>query len=98
LIVADVGQGDVEEIDIIVPGGNYGWRIKEGTFDFDPTVAPNPAATLIDPVAEYTRPGKANGLLEVGISVTGGVVYRGTDFPSLVGKYLFGDFSTAFAP
>ncbi|TWT78554.1 Quinoprotein glucose dehydrogenase B precursor [Posidoniimonas polymericola] len=98
LFVADVGQGNVEEINLIESGGNYGWRIKEGTFDFDNTVSPNPAAPLIDPVAEYTRAGRNNGLQEIGISVTGGVVYRGSEFPELVGKYLFGDFSTGFAP
>lgn len=96
-IVADVGQGDVEEINIVESEGNYGWRIKEGTFDFDATVSPDPNVPLIDPVAQYTRPGKANGLLEVGISVTGGVVYRGSNFPQLQGKYLFGDWSTGFS-
>ena len=56
LFVADVGQGDVEEINIIESGGNYGWRIKEGTFDFDSTVTPNPDAELVDPIAEYAHP------------------------------------------
>lgn len=99
-IVADVGQGRVEEINLIESGGNYGWRILEGTFDFDPTVAPDPVVPLIDPIAEYTHPGlgPTTGLPEFGISVTGGVVYRGNAFPELQGKYLFGDFSTQFAP
>lgn len=98
LIAADVGQGAVEEVNLIVKGGNYGWRIKEGAFDFDPTVAPNPAVPLIDPIAQYTRASVNNGLPKIGISVTGGVVYRGTEFPELFGKYLFGDFSTGFNP
>ena len=98
LIVADVGQRDFEEINLIESGGNYGWRIKEGTFDFDNTVSPDPDVPLIEPIAQYTHPGRDNGLPEFGISVTGGVVYRGNDFPDLVGKYLFGDFSTQFAP
>jgi glucose/arabinose dehydrogenase len=36
LYLADVGQNSLEEVDIIVKGGNYGWNIKEGTFYFDP--------------------------------------------------------------
>jgi glucose/arabinose dehydrogenase len=36
LYAGDVGQNDVEEVDVIRPGGNYGWRFKEGGFFFDP--------------------------------------------------------------
>lgn len=96
--VADVGQRDFEEVNLVESGGNYGWRIKEGSSDFDSTVSPNPVVPLIDPIAEYTRQGKNHGLPEIGISVTGGVVYRGSDFPQLDGKYIFGDFSTQFVP
>jgi glucose/arabinose dehydrogenase len=96
LFVADVGQGVVEEVNVITAGGNYGWRIKEGTRDFDATVSPNPPATLVDPIAEYAHPNTETELLEVGISVTGGAVYRGDDFPELQGKYIFGDWSTGF--
>ncbi len=100
-IVADVGQGLVEEVDLIEAGGNYGWRIKEGTFDFDNTVSPNPPAALLDPIAQYSRPsggGPGTGLPQIGISVTGGVVYRGSESPALDGVYIFGDFSTNFSP
>ncbi len=96
LFLGDVGQGDVEEVDIIESGKNYGWRIKEGTFDFDPTVTPSPVVPLEDPIAEYTRFGKDNGLPEIGVTVVGGFVYRGNDFPELVGKYIFADWSTGF--
>ncbi|MCO6046022.1 PQQ-dependent sugar dehydrogenase [Aeoliella sp. ICT_H6.2] len=101
LIVADVGQNLIEEVNLIEKGGNYGWRIKEGTFDFDATVSPSPVVPLIDPIAQYTRNsagGAATGLKQIGISVTGGVVYRGSEFPELDGVYFFGDFSTNFAP
>ncbi len=96
MLIADVGQNAVEEINILAAGANYGWRIKEGTFDFDATVTPDPVVPLVDPIAEYAHPGSNNGLLEVGLSVTGGVVYRGSDFPELNGKYVFGDWSTGF--
>lgn len=95
LFVADVGQGEVEEINLVASGDNLGWRNKEGTFDFDVT-APG-TRPFVDPVAQYQHPGRGlAGLTEIGLSVTGGCFYRGTQFPSLEGKYLFGDWSTDF--
>ena len=93
--IADVGQGDVEEVNLLERGANYGWRVKEGTFDFDPTSTPDMTSPLSDPIAQYAHPGSANGLPEIGISVTGGVVHRGAD-AALNGTYLFGDWSTSF--
>jgi glucose/arabinose dehydrogenase len=94
LVVADVGQGQLEEIDIVQAGGNYGWNLKEGTFGFDPEegTVHDPADDLpehlIDPVAQYDH--------DEGISITGGFVYRGIRIPELAGKYVFGDFSSSF--
>ncbi len=94
LIVGDVGQNDIEEIDIVHAGGNYGWNLKEGTFRFDPatgTVNDDMSglpAGLIDPVAQYDH--------DEGITVIGGFVYRGSAIPELWGKYVFGDFSSGF--
>lgn len=97
LFCADVGQGKVEEIDLITSGGNYGWRVKEAGFDFDAT-APNGGLPLIPPIAQYEHPGliPSLGLPAYGISVTGGYVYRGTAIPGLIGKYIFGDWGTTF--
>ena len=95
MFIADVGQGDVEEINLLEAGANYGWRVKEGTFDFDSTVTPDAGGPLTDPIAQYAHPNSENGLPKIGLSVTGGVVYRGDD-PTLHGKYLFGDWSTGF--
>ncbi|MFO0839301.1 MAG: PQQ-dependent sugar dehydrogenase [Phycisphaerae bacterium] len=99
LIVADVGQNQFEEIDIVTNGGNYGWVFREGFHCFDPFNPNTPPATctsvghlgepLIPPIAEYSH--------AQGISITGGYVYRGSRFPALQGLYLFGDWSTAFA-
>ncbi len=95
LFVADVGQRFYEEINIVEQGGNYGWRVKEGLHDFDPTT-PIPGGTvLLDPIAEYSHPNAPDGV-KVGISVTGGFVYRGSLVPELDGKYIFGDWSTSF--
>ncbi len=98
LFLADVGQGDIEEVNVILSGGNYGWRIREGSSDFDPNVVPNPNVTLIDPIAEYAHPGVGNGLPEVGLATVGGFVYRGSEFPELVGKYVFADWGNGFTP
>jgi uncharacterized repeat protein (TIGR03806 family) len=88
LWLGDVGQGSFEEIDRIVRGGNYGWDFREGAHCFEP--ANNcPTAGLIDPVAEYGR--------NVGFSITGGFVYRGTQSTVLSGRYIFGDFGGMIA-
>jgi glucose/arabinose dehydrogenase len=102
LILADVGQNTVEEIDRVVPGGNYGWAVKEGDFLFNRSTgavgARNPGvpAGLIDPIS-----GPA-GTLEYdhgdGISITGGFVYRGNLLPELYGKYVFGDLALRNLP
>lgn len=101
LICADVGQLDVEEIDLITNGGNYGWRVKEGTLDFDGTAPAGPGA-LVAPIAAYAHPLAllGHGLLpgsellpRYGSSITGGYVYRGSAIPSMVGKYLFADYA-----
>ena len=88
LIIGDVGQNNIEEIDIGVSGGNYGWNKKEGTFLFNPddgTIMPDPfpRPKLTDPVAQYSH--------FDGIAVVGGFVYRGALAPVLTGKYVCGD-------
>jgi uncharacterized repeat protein (TIGR03806 family) len=80
----DVGQGELEEVDRIVLGGNYGWRCLEGTENTGLGCGPNPDP--IPPVAQYGR--------NLGFSTTGGFVYRGSAIPSLVGRYVFADFGS----
>ena len=85
LWAGDVGQNQREEIDIIVRGGNYGWRIYEGTLSYlNPTNLP--ASNFVAPVLDYGR-----GL---GVSVTGGYVYRGAALAGFNGAYFYGDFSS----
>jgi len=94
MYIADVGQNTIEEIDLGVAGGNYGWNLKEGSFFFDdngdgpgfvtdqdPGVPPG----LIDPIAEYDH--------DEGIAVIGGFVYRGAGDGRLNGRYILGDYS-----
>ncbi len=86
LWVGDVGQAAREEIDRVVSGGNYGWRCREGTLT-TANACPGVTGPFQAPIAEYNNPG-------VGFSVTGGYVYRGTAIPSLVGRYVFGDYGS----
>ena len=80
--LGDVGDSSLEEVDRIISGGNYGWPIMEGTQCTNPN--PNCNKSLYQlPIAEYER--------SLGVSVIGGYVYRGSQSPSLVGKYIFGD-------
>lgn len=84
LWVADVGQDLWEEVDILKKGGNYGWRIMEGLHCYNP---PNcDTAGLIKPIWEYGHNS------EGGNSISGGYVYRGRNFPELIGKYIYADF------
>jgi uncharacterized repeat protein (TIGR03806 family) len=85
LWAGDVGQGAWEEIDVVVLGGNYGWRFREGAHCYSPTSG-CPTAGLIEPVSEYDH--------SLGSSVTGGYVYRGSAVASLAGRYVFGDFAS----
>jgi glucose/arabinose dehydrogenase len=86
LIVADVGQGAVEEIDFAARGHtaglNFGWRVFEGRrVNFDGESAPGAVA----PVFTYSHDGG-------GCSITGGVVVRDPRLRGWVGSYLYGDF------
>jgi glucose/arabinose dehydrogenase len=82
LWAGDVGQNAWEEIDLVEVGENYGWNDREGAHCFDP--ASGCADTFREPHSEYAH--------ALGRSVTGGLVYRGSDVPDLVGWYVFGDF------
>lgn len=87
MIIGDVGQGAWEEIDYEPAGRggrNYGWRYREGAHDGTTTTPPY-YTPLTDPLYEYDR--------NVGASITGGVVYRGSRLvPGYRGRYFFADF------
>ena len=85
--VGDVGQGAREEVDTpIVKGGNYGWRVYEGSLctNNDPSLCPN-TQDYIFPIFDYTHSGGR-------CSLTGGYVYRGAQGAVPTGTYLYGDY------
>ncbi|XP_071962315.1 HHIP-like protein 2 [Antedon mediterranea] len=86
IICGDVGQSDYEEIDIIVKGGNYGWRAKEGFECYDYDMCSDPKWLVNEELPIHTYPHT------VGKSVTGGHIYRGCLFPNMNGHYIYGDF------
>ncbi|MDW3649593.1 MAG: PQQ-dependent sugar dehydrogenase [Bacteroidia bacterium] len=80
---SEIGQSDREEINVIEKGNNYGWSFREGTISA-PRTPPNPLlGTLTEPVIDFDRSDAR--------AIIGGYVYRASKFPSLVGKFLCGD-------
>ncbi len=82
---ADVGQNLWEEINLLTSGGNYGWNRREGLHPFG-AKGTGPRPEYIDPIWEYHH--------DIGKSITGGTVYRGTRLPELQGHYLHADYVT----
>src|SRR3990172_4831126 len=82
LWVADVGQSQREEIDIVEKGKNYGWNIMEGSL----TYSSGSQAGLELPVWEYGR--------DQGVAIIGGYIYRGSTSIGLTGAYIYGDYGS----
>jgi glucose/arabinose dehydrogenase len=85
LYVGDVGQEQQEEIDIVTNGGNFGWNCFEGELAFNNVPACS-TETFVAPEVVYNDDPTGPD------AVTGGVVYRGTALPGLVGFYVYTDF------
>jgi len=86
LYVADVGQGRLEEVDVVPasrPGVNYGWNIMEGSACYNAASCNRQGLEL--PALEYDHTGGA-------CSITGGFIYRGTLIPEIAGQYFYSDF------
>jgi glucose/arabinose dehydrogenase len=100
LFMADVGQSTREEVDLQPTGSgggeNYGWKVMEGDYCFDPDPidedCPTGTPSCFD--AAYTAPIHVYPHQNGNCSITGGYVYRGSAIPSLQARYLFGDYCT----
>jgi len=90
LWIADVGQSELEEIDVqpaaSAGGENYGWRLMEGSACYDPPANCNDGS-LVLPIHEYTHGGTP-----FRCSISGGYVYRGAAVAELEGRYVFADY------
>jgi glucose/arabinose dehydrogenase len=92
MLVTNIGQANIESVNLILPGGDYGWPIREGNFLIHPDGNINKAHELpsddknfniIYPVAEYDH--------DEGKAITGGFEYTSANIKELKGKYIFGD-------
>ena len=88
LWVGDVGQSELEEVDVIAAGGNYGWNTYEGTDCYDDTDGACAHGGFSPPVLQYRHTAGRTAII-------GGYVYDGSAIPELRGTYVFGDGSSA---
>ena len=88
MYIGDVGEIDWEEIHFEDGGSegglNYGWRLMEGPDCYEPLLDCDPLNETEEPIFAFPH---ENGLC----SVIGGVVYRGSDIPTLQGYYVLSD-------
>ena len=96
MLVSHIGGGNIESVDLVMPGDDFGWPTREGTFVLNPygdlnKVYPLPSDDtdyhITYPVAQYDHDGHA-------AAISGGLEYWGTGIPALKGKFLFGDISS----
>lgn len=92
MFIGDVGQGSREEVNLIPAGSgggqNFGWRCYEGTI---PTPGVDPEPGECGPATDYVAPILEYGRTD-GRSITGGYVYRGSEYLLMRGYYFFGDY------
>ncbi len=106
MFIDDIGQNQVEEVDVGVRGANYGWQRREGTFatgaavgspggkrDYGvyPVPAGDAAGPFTGPVAEYDHGDAERDGDTVAAAISSGFVYRGDAVPGLRGAYVFAD-------
>jgi glucose/arabinose dehydrogenase/mono/diheme cytochrome c family protein len=95
MFVSNVGHGNIESLDMVIPGHDYGWPTREGTVVVNPYGDLNKVYALPSndsiyhvtyPVAEYDH--------DEGHAICGGYEYWGNAIPRLKGKFIFGDIPT----
>jgi glucose/arabinose dehydrogenase len=101
LLLGHIGEHDIEAVDDVRAGDNFGWSEREGPFVFDkadpcnlfPLPADDATFGYTYPVAafDHNAPPGWPCTKDVGHAISGGFVYRGHDVPALRGKYVFGD-------
>ena len=91
MFISNIGQHGIEEVELGIPGADYGWPEREGTFVIDGKVQAQVVFPLpSDDPDKYTYPVVQYDHDE-GNAISGGFVYAGDEIPLLRGKYIFGD-------
>jgi len=85
LWLGDVGQDQYEEVGIVRIGENHGWNVFEGGNAYSDRYRKD-AVSYTPPVFSYPH--------RIGVSVTGGYVYRGKKAPVMEGWYVFADYES----
>lgn len=97
MVTTDIGEDNIEEVNLVQPGANYGWNKREGTFRFDygadravvyPLPTDDNTLGYTYPVAQYDH--------DDGAAIQGGAIYRGSFMPAMLGMYIFGDIVEGF--
>lgn len=101
LITVEVGQDNVDEVNVVINGGNYGWSERTGTFTFDDSIGYAVGASVLPAndslLNDYIYPAAQvdhddpTGSRRIGIA--GGYVGANGGETALQGRYLFGDFA-----
>ena len=98
MLIADIGQSQLEEVNIGAKGANYGWPTREGTFArganwWDPDVydAPANSGAFVDPVAQYDHEEIFRGSTYWLSAISGVVAYTGTALPELTGMVVLSE-------
>ena len=107
MFIDDIGQNQVEEVDLGTKGANYGWQLREGTFatgtgagspggknDYSdyPIPAGDAAHGFSYPIAEYDHSDDARAGGTVASGIGSGFVYQGSLAPQYRGIYVFTEF------
>lgn len=97
MFIADIGQAQIEEVNLGQAGANYGWPLREGSFargqgaDLNIYDTPPNPGLYVDPIAQYDHEEIMRDGISTLASIDNAFLYEGSLVRELVGKVLLGD-------